>query len=211
MKSESEGDLLLLLLCVSVGSSFWRFISRVLFAFFEGHVFLIFWGDKSHTIQLFSVFLEFIRNRTFSSPTTKCRGEEDEQTVTPLSLLQLLLGKSHKGNVVWNEVTLLIVFSSRSPSSSWWRCRPKIAHTQKTYTTQEMYFVVTRRRRTNWIGWMNSTAHKLKSHRRDRSLDTKWQNHFDRWMGIHDTLCVRYRVSFVSDWNGVTWNVGWLK
>lgn len=152
MKSESEGDLLLLLLCGSVGSSFWRFISRVLFAFFEGHVFLFFWGDKSHTIQLFSVFLEFIRNRTFSSPTTKCRGEEeDEQTVTPLSLLQLLLGKSHKGNV-WNEVTLLIVFSSRSPSSSWWRCRPKIAHTKKTYTTQEMYFVVTRRRRTDeWI------------------------------------------------------------
>lgn len=80
MKSESEGDLLL---CVSVGCSFWRFISRVLFAFFEGHVF--FWGDESHTIQLFSVFLEFIRNRTFSSPTTKCRGEEEEeQTVTPL-------------------------------------------------------------------------------------------------------------------------------
>lgn len=195
MKSESEGDLLLLL-CFSVGCSFWRFISRVLFAFFEGHVF--FWGDKSHTIQLFSVFLEFIRNRTFSSPTTKCRGEEEEeQTVTPLRRTVFCCVP----NSFWVKVTKEMLYEMKwlcwssslldHQPSWWWRCRPKIAHTQKPNTTQEMYFVVTRRRRTNWIGWMNSTAHKLKSHRKDRSLDTKWQNHLhvDRWMGIHGTLC----------------------
>lgn len=103
------------------------------------------------------------------------RGGEEEQnrdnTVVLVDCLwwtienwiSLLFGKrqsSHKGNVVWDKVTVVMVLWN---ASRWWRCRPEIDPTKRCFFAYEM-------------NWMNehSNAQKLKSHWKDNKIN-EWE------------------------------------